>query len=284
MDKEGQTKKSRKGLKIFSVTLLVLIAGFIAVYFMFISSSTISAQLHIESGSVFVNSQPVLADMKLSKGDIIETGSDGKATVILYESVIISLEENTQISLDSLTQKHPKVSQEKGETWNTFTKLSGVEDYSIESGNSIASVRATAFGLSENYIIGGEGETRYQTQGQEFLVLAKKVVETTNSQITERDATSQELEKIKANMERTIERLRHLRQLEIDKNPRLYNLIKSQAGYTDEELEQYLLDADDGKVNVDEIAAQSPVKLKSVNKIVGITKEIQKITSQFSEL
>ena len=85
-------------------------------------------------------------------------------------------------------------------------------------------------------------------------------------------------------MERTIEELRYLRELEIKKNPALYSVIKSQTGYTDEQLQQYLLDIDDGKYDVDELAKKAPIKLATLDKAVEITKAIQKIKEDISNL
>ena len=274
----------KKRVTVLSILFLVIIGAAAAVYFMFLSSTTVSAQLHVESGGVTINGNPVYDSVTLKKSDVIETGSNGKATVILYESIVINLEGNTKISIDNLVKSNPKVTQEKGETWNTFTKLSGVDSFTASSGNSIASVRGTAFGLKENYLLGGEGEVSYQINGQQFFVTSGKVIETAGSISSGRDATSEEIQKIVANMERAIEELRYLRNLEIDKNPKLYSIIKSQTGLTDGELVQYMLDVDEGKIDVDELAAQSPIKIGSLDKIVGITKAIQKIKTKISEL
>src|SRR3990167_7093090 len=132
-------KKSKKGLKIFIFIILALAILIAGAYFVLAKSPTVPAQLNVEQGEVLANSQRVQGNVKLKQGDIIETKQGGLATVILYESVVINIEENTKINIDNLIKEHPEVSQESGETWNTFTKLAGVEGYTVKTGNSIAS-------------------------------------------------------------------------------------------------------------------------------------------------
>ena len=270
-------KKSKKVLKIFSLVLVSVAVLIFISYFYLTNSSTVSAQIHIESGDVFVDGNQILEDMKLKEGNVIETKDNSFATVILYESVFINLESNTIINLEELTLKFPKVSQKKGETWNTFTKLSGVEEYSIQTGNSIASVRATAFGLRENYILGGEGEVEYKIDGDNFAVRANKVVEKIREEVKERDATAEEKQKIIGHKLRALKELQRLRDLELNKKPIILNMVKKRTGATDEELENYLEDIDNEVIDIDELVRQSPIEIESIDKIVSITKSIQEI-------
>ena len=71
-----------------------------------------------------------------------------------------------------------------------------------------------------------------------FLVSSGRVVETINNRTVERAATPAELAKIKVRMEKAIEELRYLRDLEIQKKPALYTLLKSTIGLTDQEIRQ----------------------------------------------
>ena len=273
-----------RGSKIFLGIVIAIVIALALGFFFVTGSSTVPAQLRVESGNVMVNGESVIGNVHLGQGDMIETGVNGLAAVILYESVVINLEPDTRIKIDELIKSHPKVSQEKGETWNTFTELSGVEDYTINTGNSIASVRATTFGIREGYVLGGEGETDYEFQAEIFLVAAGRVVEIAQGQATERAATQEELEKIRERMEKAIEELRHIRDLEINKKPVLYSLLKSRTGLTDQEIRQRLLDADEGLVDVDEFAEKSPIKVETIDKVVEITKAIQKIKADISRI
>ena len=85
-------------------------------------------------------------------------------------------------------------------------------------------------------------------------------------------------------MERAIKELRYLREVEINKKPALYSLIKKQTGYTDKELNDYLEEIDEEKIDIDELIEQSPIKLKAIDKIGEITKSIQEIKRQIKNL
>ena len=269
-----------KGMKIFlGIVLVLVVIGFV-MFNSLTSSETIQAQLFPEAGSVLLNSLAVSEDTNLEQGDVIETSSDGMATVILYESIVINLEPNTKITLDDLTNQHPQVTQEGGETWNQFTKLFGVEEYTIKAGNSVASVRGTGFGLTEEKIIVGEGEVDYELDGQKFRVIRDKVVEKIEDKIEERDFNEEERQKVIDRVERTINNLKKLREEEIQKHPRAVELIKKQFELTDEDIRKGLEDADEGKVSIGELKEKSPIQIESVEKVEKITREIRKLREQ----
>jgi len=268
-----------KILIVIGILVLLLVLGLVYAYTSITSSKTVAAQLHVESGQVLVNDKIASEKVLLKKGDVIET-KDGEATVILYESVIISLDPNTKITLEDLTREHPVVNQEGGETWNKFTNVLGVEDYTIKAGNSVASVRGTAFGITEDKIIVGEGEVDYSVDEEEFRVIEDEVVELVGDKPVERKANPEELEMIKQNMEETIKELKYIRELEIEKQGFLVDKIKAQFELTDEDIRQTLEDADNGLVDIDELVAKSPIQIDSLQKIADITKEIRKIKEQ----
>lgn len=260
---------------IIILMILAIVVG-VVLYKNVTSSPTVNAQINVESGQVLVNGAPVYGDKNLKKGDVVETGADGEATVILYESVLVSLEPNTKITLEDLTKQHPQITQEKGETWNKFTKLSGVEEYSVKTGNSVASVRGTAFGISKDKIIVGEGDVDYRTNGDSFDVRENEVVDIENGKRIKRIANAEEREKIKGHFKRIIKRMRHLRDLEMNKNKFLVNKLKAAKGWTDEDVKTFLENADEGKVNLDELIKESPIDAEGLRKVANQTREIRK--------
>src|SRR3989344_4031454 len=146
---------------VLSGVLVVVLVAIGIVYFSVTGSGTVPAQLHYEIGEVYINQQKVVGDMALEESDVIESRESAKATVILHESIIIRLKPDTKISISDLSKENPQVYQESGETWNKFTRLSGVEEYSIGSGNTVASVRGTLFKFGKDKIITGEGKVDY---------------------------------------------------------------------------------------------------------------------------
>ena len=282
--KEEKQKKPKKRIKkvFLIIRIILLIIALITAYSYYAASRTVTAQLQIESGIVKVNGNIVNGNLKLSQGDIIET-NDGLATVILYESIVINLNKNTKINLEELTQKHPQITQENGKTWNKFTKISGVETYTIKTGNTVASVRATGFEISDNKILTGDGKVEYTIDEKTFTVTAKRVVEKVNDEIIERDATKAELEEIKEYRQRTIAQLKLLRQNEIDKYKRFVDIVKSRYNITDEDIKQGFEAADRGEWDISEILKKSPVKAKPLKKIVEITKTIQQLNEELNQ-
>ena len=281
------------GKKIGVVFLIFTLLSLVGLYFVYQSlfkSSTVAAQLHVESGDVNVDNVKVDGNVKLKRGSVIETLSSGLATVILYESTLISLSENTKVKVDDLILKHPKVSQEKGKTWNKFTKVVGSEDYSIKAGNTVASVRGTGFLLTDSKVVTGEGSVDYEADGKSFVVEKYKAVEKKDGEIVERSATKDELNEISRSIERTINELKYLRQLEIDKKKFLLDQMRKMYTIRDDQIQEALDTADKGLVDIDELMKQyknkipAGISLETLDKVVAITKEIQKLNQDLDEI
>ena len=259
----------------FIILLSILIILFIA-YQSLTGSPTTQAQLFYEEGSVLLNNKAIQETTQLNQGDTITTGADGLATIILYESITISLNPNTKITIKELIKKHPKLTQKGGETWNTFTNIAGVESYSISAGNSLATVRGTAFSLTEEKIITTEGEVEYQRDQEKFTVRKGEVVERIVQKSKKRQITEVERIIVQKQEERTIKQLRALREREIEKNVLLKKVVTSQLDMTDEQFYEHLREVDNSGQDIDTLLEKSLVKSESLEKIARITKEIQK--------
>jgi len=268
-------KLSKK--KIFAIIVILIIIVLVAIFLSITGSSTVKAQLNVEQGSVSVNGNIVSGNVILKEGDVIETSENGLGTVILYESIVINLEPSTKIRLDDLTKEHPKISQESGETWNKFTKIAGVAAYTVNAGNSVASVRGTSFYMSLDKIIVGEGEVDYQIDGQKFTLTRDRVVERIDGRINERDATTTEKDMIRDGAQRVVNQLKNLREMELEKHPTVVGIIKNTYDLTDEDIRRAFEDADEGRLDIDELKRKSPIDIASVEKIADITREIRKI-------
>jgi len=114
----------------------------------------ISAQLFIDSGIVQVKHTGeswIIAEnaMNLYESDSIKTGEDTSASVILFESSVIRLDSNTEITLQELFEQdgetNVKIKQDSGRTWNTVSKVSGIDNYDVQTPTTVATVRGTAF-------------------------------------------------------------------------------------------------------------------------------------------
>lgn len=261
--------------------LLIIIAGMVIyVTSLFSVSGDVSVQISVDEGQVSINGDLLKSSIELDREDIVETGPGSRATLILYDSIIIVLEENTRIKIDDLTKEHPKIIQESGETWNQFTKISGVEAYSVSYGDNVASVRGTSFKLNKDKIVVGEGEVEYKVKDKVFKVTKGQVVENVNGEIIEREANSVEKTEIEKGYKESIDKLKELRQKEIDKNKKIVNLLKKQFDFTDEDIRETLDSADNGEIDLRELAEKSPIKTNSIEKIIRITEKIKELDSE----
>jgi len=262
-----------------AVVLVLVIVG-IVIFSSLTSSKTVKAQLSIEAGNVMVNGESVAGNTELKQGDVVETSSDGLATIILYESVVINMEPNTKINLDDLTEANPSITQEGGETWNQITNLFGIESYTVKAGTSVASVRGTAFSVTEEKIIVDDGIVDYEIDRQKFNVVKDKVVEKIGETVRERNIRPDEQNALKIKRQRAIQQLKNLREKEIAKHPRILNLIKDKYSVSDEDIRKGLREADEGKINLRDFKDKLPVKIDSAEKVIQITEKIQELNSR----
>jgi len=145
--------------KIIIITIVVLIAligaglgftGFFAVN----QSQPQVAKLVIDSGVVQVKHtgedwKNGENGMALKESDSVRTLSGSRASIIFFESSIVRLNENTEITIKELNEElgNRKIGlkQDSGRVWSTILKLSGVEEYEIETPTTVASIRGTSF-------------------------------------------------------------------------------------------------------------------------------------------
>lgn len=268
-------KKSQKKYLIIGIIVAIILI-LVILFSSLVGSKTIKAQLIVENPDVYVNENIVQNDMELRQGDIIKTSESGLATVVLYESIIINLESDTQITLDKLVKEHPEISQQQGETWNKFTKLFGVKDYTVTTGNSVASVRGTAFGIKDNFIIVPEGLVEYTLDGENFQV-ANNVVELIQGKINQRDLTEEDRIKIKAKLERTIRNIKVLRIKEAEKKEKLLSFIGSRYNITMTNIKEEFEKADRGESDLRVLRDRAPIKIEATEKIIQMTDVIKEL-------
>lgn len=137
------------------IIILILIFGLFWLYSS--QKEIIRAQLIIDSGIVQIKHEGtdwIVAEngVLLAQSDAIRTGNNSSASVILFESSIIRLANNTEIMIKELVslaeETNVKIQQESGRTWNTLLKISGIDTYEVQTPTTIASVRGTSFYVS----------------------------------------------------------------------------------------------------------------------------------------
>lgn len=150
--KQEIKSKKKKILLIISIIIIICIIGIL--WFIFNQGGAVKAQLIIESGVVEIKHEgddwlTAKSGMILYQSDIVRTGNNTEASVVLFESSIIRLDSNTEIILKELLTEAEKTSitiqQNSGRTWNTVLKVSGIDDYEVQTPTTVASVRGTSF-------------------------------------------------------------------------------------------------------------------------------------------
>ena len=121
------------------------------------TTENVSAQLVIEYGTVEIRHnggswEPATTGMLLYQSDSIKTGDDTYSSIILFETSIIRLDSNTEILIKTLIQEATStdvtIEQETGRTWNTIQKISGIDNYEVQTPTTVASVRGTTFDIN----------------------------------------------------------------------------------------------------------------------------------------
>ena len=152
-NKLGNITKSKKFFLIIAIIAIILIISLF--WFFVLNPEVVRAQLIIESGIVKIKHEgdhdwsTGKNGMILYQSDKIKTENNTEASVVLFESSIIRLDNNTEITLIEIITEAGKttvtIQQNAGRTWNTVLKVSGIDDYEVQTPTTIASVRGTSF-------------------------------------------------------------------------------------------------------------------------------------------
>jgi len=278
-ESQSSPASSKKVWIITSIVIAVLLIGAGFAYWSLVSSTTVKAQVHVESGTVLLNGDTITGMAKAGINDIIET-TDGLATVFLYESVVVHLEKNTKITIADLAQEHPKITVEKGSTWNTFTKLLGVNGFTAQSSNSVASVRGTSFGFSDGWLMVGEGTVQFKWKDQTWDVVSGDMMEMNGTTPIKRKMTSADWDKVKGHVDRTMDEMSVLRWQEVEKHGTLKSLVASQQQWSDEDMQQKLKELDTNNEDIEQLKKKAPMQVDSVDKVADLTKAIRAMNKE----
>lgn len=139
----------KKGILILiiSVALILAVLGLL-----FVRAGSPEAKLiitkgivQVDSGKGYVNAQ---SGMILKQGYSVKTLESSSANILIYESSIMRMNENTEIKIDFMNTSSMSFQQKTGQTWTKLLKMSGISDYSIETPDAVATVRGTAFAVT----------------------------------------------------------------------------------------------------------------------------------------
>lgn len=277
----------KTGVVLIIVGALILVLA-IAAYITLFTSSIRIAFLNVESGDVQVDQgdgwQQAVDGMKLRLDDRVKTGADAEAAIILHESVIIGLEPNTEVKIADLDKDNLKIEQDSGSTWNKFTGLSGVKEYEIQTPETVATVRGTEFGVDMEGIVVAEGEVDVSADGEQFTVKQGIVLKKQDGKFITRQLTEEERQLMVSRMQKTLTRMKSIRQYEIRKKPVIYDAVKKAAKLDDAGINSQLERIDSGELDERELVKKSPVSVKPLERAVEMTQKIKKQISAIQEI
>lgn len=154
---KGKEKYGYSRKKFFLIIPIIIIICIIGVVWFTQASGVIKAQLIIDYGTVEIKHEggswiPAQSGTLLYQSDFVKTGNNTYASIVLFESSIIRLDSNTAVILQKVIDEAGKSSitlqQETGRTWNTIQKISGIDNYDVQTPTTVASVRGTTFDVN----------------------------------------------------------------------------------------------------------------------------------------
>ncbi len=278
--KKDNTKYLKIGIPVGVVLLLIIVS---LVFIM--GSSTRVAFLNIEEGSVEVDTgkgwTTASDGMDLDLKDKVRT-LDGSAVLILYESILVQMDPNTEIAIEDLSKKNVKLRQESGSTWNKFMSIAGIQNFEVETPTTVATVRGTSFWVDDNGVGVESGNVDVRFGDKKFNVKAGHKAIRERLEVlpfNERDRAKAIIKK-----QLIVKQLKNLRQQEIDKHPTTYKTVKSLRGWTDDDVKRYMDRLDRGEFDENEIRKRTILPAESVDKFAKITTEIKKQQSSLEKL
>jgi hypothetical protein len=138
----------------FIIAVIIIVICIIGIFWFFQGSDVAQAQLVIESGEVYVKHKDgswIEGDngMLLYQSDSVMTKNNSFATIVLFESSVIRLDSNTEIMIKEIIEiegeSNVLIQQDSGRTWNTVLKISGIDNYEVQTPTTVATVRGTSF-------------------------------------------------------------------------------------------------------------------------------------------
>lgn len=161
------------------VIVVVGVVGFAAYSGIINLQPPAAAKLVVESGDVFAKKgtaeyEKVSGELQLSQGDSVKTGAGARAKIVFFDSSETRLDENTEVTVAKLVadkaSRSIELRQESGKVWSRVSAATGLQEYNVDLGNTVATVRGTAFISTVN-----STEETLDTRDGEVEYLLKKV-------------------------------------------------------------------------------------------------------------
>lgn len=254
------------------VTLLLVVIGW-----QFVPNGSTPAVLHVMQGDVRVDNgngfAPATDGMELEEGAKIKTLT-GTAYVVLYEGVIIRLQENTEVALTELSKRSQEVRQDTGTTWSKIAKLGGIDGYTVRTPTTTATVRGTSFRVGGALLV-IEGAVEVHEAGFTGTVHAGEKLQ--NGTVMK--FSPEDLAAVREELQFELQTLRELRLREVHKDDMAMYVARHSYDATDADIEKFFLDLDAGYNTEDDIRANAKVVTPSMERVFAYDAEIKRTLS-----
>lgn len=207
----------------------------------------------------------------------VKTG-DGEAVLTLFKSTIIMVEKDSLVKIKDVVDEDVLIKNENGKTWHKFLGLSGIKNYEVETTHTVASVRGTSFLIendenSSKFML-AEGELRFNNT-DEIIDPLQKITFFNDTFLVE-NMTEDEIAEILEYSKKTVEEMKNVRYTMINEYSNVVETIKKLTKTTDEDIEQTLIEIDQGIVDDKELVEQSPIPLPdAIDELLEINYKIK---------
>lgn len=199
VEAESKSKNTTSNKKFRLIGLVLVLVCIIAIVLLVTNTDVLSsdaeakAQLTFDpesivqvkhSGGSWTDAQD---GMDLFESDSVKTGEDSSAQILLFKGSIIRLDGNTEVTIKKIIEGDEtsvEIQQDAGRTWSTIQKISGIDDYEVQTPTAVASVRGTSFdvnisedGITIVQVINGsvkvsqkDDETTYEVINENYSV------------------------------------------------------------------------------------------------------------------
>lgn len=280
----------RKVLYIGLALLAVLIIAGVAIYSLLFVTKTAQAMLLPQGGVVEVNSGSgfvaVNGETQVSEDDIIRTGADGSASLVLYESLFITLEPNTQVSVSEIAKDNIQIEQSQGSTWNKFTKINGVTGYTVTTPTSVAAVRGTEFGISDSRLIVAEGTVELEAAGKKMSVTGDEKADITSFGATKKTMDQEDRKYMISRLEIQMKQLKQMRSKMLAEHKLIVDkMLTAQNAHGEKYSMEELLDAaDEDRVDLANARESIDLKAEWIDNVFQLTEKIKEQSAHIARL
>jgi len=266
--------------KLRNIVVGVAVIILIGIFLLYSASAQTQAILHIEEGTIQVNSgsgwETAVDNMQLSQKDMIKTLENSYGVILLDNSIVIQLEPETEISLEDLDPDNIQISESLGTVWIKFVSVTGIKSLSVETPNTLAIVRGTELGVSLEEVRVIKGDVEVQKGEESIFVNSGYKVVTTRDRLEKEPLSAQDVKIAFDVSEMNYKYLNIARLNEVRKNQMLYDFYTNKFNLNDVDVD-YNLDQLDQMPGPEykETITKLPVKPRNVQRAIRLTEVIR---------